>query len=339
VLSGSAYRFDGPYAIALDGVDVWVANYIGNSVSEFNGATGRSIRVLHSKRYRFSAPWAIASSGRALWVANYAGSTVTEINATTGALIRVADQGQRPLQRARCHGRRGERALGGQRERRLGHRAGYGIGSRGQGGRRTYLRLQSALRHHVRRRRHVRGQLQRQLRDGVQRVDGGADPGDSWGSRWPRESRCDHVRRHARLGRELQRELGNRARRRHRCADCLRTGATYGLRSPDAIAPVGSSIWVADAEGSSVTEIDQATGELVRIDRGSPDDLSEPDAIASNGTDVWIANFGDDSVTELSATTGMLVRSSGDPRTSSTDRGRSAQTGPTSGWRTTTPAP
>ena len=34
-LSGASYGFDNPWAIAVDGTHLWVANHAGNSVTEF----------------------------------------------------------------------------------------------------------------------------------------------------------------------------------------------------------------------------------------------------------------------------------------------------------------
>jgi hypothetical protein len=35
-LSGDSYGFDNPWAIAVDGTHVWVANHQGNSVTELS---------------------------------------------------------------------------------------------------------------------------------------------------------------------------------------------------------------------------------------------------------------------------------------------------------------
>ena len=55
-------------------------------------------------------------------------------------------------------------------------------------------------------------------------------------------------------------------------------------------------MWVANFYGNSVTELDAATGTLVKVFTGPHYRFSQPRAITSDGTDVWVANFGDDSV-------------------------------------------
>jgi DNA-binding beta-propeller fold protein YncE len=63
---------------------------------------------------------------------------------------------------------------------------------------------------------------------------------------------------------------------------------------------------VANAVGS-VTELDAATGDLVRVLSGSRYKFNNPTGISSDGTHVWVVNA-DGSVTELDAATGGLVQ-------------------------------
>jgi hypothetical protein len=81
----------------------------------------------------------------------------------------------------------------------------------------------------------------------------------------------------------------------------------WGLSLPISDSSDGTHVWAANSFGSSVTELDAATGALVQVISGSSDGFSHPDAISSDGTHVWVANRGD-SVTELSAATGALVQ-------------------------------
>jgi hypothetical protein len=53
-----------------------------------------------------------------------------------------------------------------------------------------------------------------------------------------------------------------------------------------------------------VTELDAATGALVRVISGSSYVFNEPVGICSDGTHVWVPNAGDQSVTGFPATTG-----------------------------------
>ena len=138
--------------------------------------------------------------------------------------------------------------------------------------------------------------------------------------------------RHPRLGGELRRLHGDRARRLDRGGrpdhrrglpiptPSPRTGPTSGWRTT-ATAPVteldastgavvqtigvgtapygvssdGTHVWVANYDDNSVTELDASTGAVVQtIDVGN-----HPDAVSSDGTHVWVANLGDNTVSEL----------------------------------------
>jgi hypothetical protein len=98
VVSGPAYRFDGPGAMVLDGDDLFVANgqaprasLRGGSLTEINASTGALVRVVSGPSYQFHDPDAIVLDGLDLFVGNGAssGGSVTEVNAPTGALVRV----------------------------------------------------------------------------------------------------------------------------------------------------------------------------------------------------------------------------------------------------------
>jgi DNA-binding beta-propeller fold protein YncE len=81
--------------------------------------------------------------------------------------------------------------------------------------------------------------------------------------------------------------------------------------SPDAVAVAGGLVWVANAGGNSVTEINANTGALIRVISASRYELNEPRAIAVTGTTVWVLNSGDVSrtaITEIDAATGALIR-------------------------------
>jgi hypothetical protein len=87
VASASPYQFNHPDAIALNSGHLWIANYLGNSVTETTTAGGW-MRTISAAGYGFRRPDAIVSYGANLFVVNRGGS-VTELNASTGALIRI----------------------------------------------------------------------------------------------------------------------------------------------------------------------------------------------------------------------------------------------------------
>jgi DNA-binding beta-propeller fold protein YncE len=82
--------------------------------------------------------------------------------------------------------------------------------------------------------------------------------------------------------------------------------------SPDAVAVQGATVWVANGGGNSVTEINAATGALIRVITASRYRLNEPMGITTSGNTVWVADK--DSVTEINAATGALIRVLGGSR-------------------------
>ena len=69
-LSGRAYGFDDPCALALAGRYLWVADARAASVTEIDTASGTALRILSGARHGFDNPYALASSGNRIWVAN-----------------------------------------------------------------------------------------------------------------------------------------------------------------------------------------------------------------------------------------------------------------------------
>ena len=59
VISGSAYEFDGPDAVASDGTHVWVANAGGTAVTELSASTGALVKVISGSGYGFDNPDAV----------------------------------------------------------------------------------------------------------------------------------------------------------------------------------------------------------------------------------------------------------------------------------------
>ncbi len=58
---------------------MWVANQVGNSVTEINAGSGALIRVLSGKRYHFHGPTGIAADGHAVWVTNQGSDSITRL--------------------------------------------------------------------------------------------------------------------------------------------------------------------------------------------------------------------------------------------------------------------
>ena len=70
MLPGRQYGLRNPAALAVGGGILWVANSLGNSVTEINASTGTLIRVLSGREYHFQDPSGIAASGSTAWVTN-----------------------------------------------------------------------------------------------------------------------------------------------------------------------------------------------------------------------------------------------------------------------------
>ena len=88
----------------------------------------------------------------------------------------------------------------------------------------------------------------------------------------------------------------------------------WGFAWPQALAVVGSHLWVANRYGDSVTELNTVTGALVRVIAGPAYGFDNPDAITLAAGHVWVVNNSGGSVTELDAANGSLVRVISGPR-------------------------
>ena len=88
--AGSQY-FHAPYAMTTDSLGhVWVANLLGNSVTELNAKDGSFVNVYSNYNYEFNYPYAITTDNLGhVWVANYLGNSVTELNAQDGSLVQI----------------------------------------------------------------------------------------------------------------------------------------------------------------------------------------------------------------------------------------------------------
>lgn len=91
VWSNSFNVGSGPIDICFDGANVWVANFLGNSVTKLNTSTGSTIGTYSAG----SQPYRICFDGSSIWVVNNIGY-VTKLNANTGANIGTYDAGNGP---------------------------------------------------------------------------------------------------------------------------------------------------------------------------------------------------------------------------------------------------
>jgi len=84
------------------------------------------------------------------------------------------------------------------------------------------------------------------------------------------------------------------------------SGTSFGFDNPQSISADGVHVWVGNANGRSVTEINESNATLVRVLRASSDEFRQP-FVDSDGSHVWVANSGASDVTELDASSGALV--------------------------------
>ena len=68
-----------PEGVAFDGTSIWVANYLGNTVSKIDPATGTKTDYPTGTK-----PFGVAYDGISIWVANNGNSIVSKINPATG---------------------------------------------------------------------------------------------------------------------------------------------------------------------------------------------------------------------------------------------------------------
>ena len=88
------------------------------------------------------------------------------------------------------------------------------------------------------------------------------------------------------------------------------TPTSYGFNQPYAITSDNlGHIWVANANGNSVTELNAKDGSLVKVYNDASYGFNDPIAITTDNLGhVWVANWSGNSVTELNAIDGSFVR-------------------------------
>ncbi len=79
-----------PEGLVFDGAHIWVANYLGNSVTELDASDGSKVGT-YTAGGDISGPGGIAFDGNHFWVANSGatgtGTSVTELNASDGSKV------------------------------------------------------------------------------------------------------------------------------------------------------------------------------------------------------------------------------------------------------------
>jgi hypothetical protein len=86
------------------------------------------------------------------------------------------------------------------------------------------------------------------------------------------------------------------------------TDPSYGFNGSLSVIFDGTHVWTANQAGNSLTEVDAATGALVRVVSGAKYGFNHPWTLAFAGGYIWVTNPDGNSVTEVNPTDGSLVR-------------------------------
>jgi hypothetical protein len=279
VISGSAYQFDAPDAMAVAGPDLFVANYNSKSVTELDAFTGALVRVISSSIYQFDGPDAMGVAGDHLFVSNWGvviGSSVSELNASTGALVRVISAPAYQFYGPHAMAVAGDNLFVANSSG--GANANFG----------SVTELDAST-----------GAL-------VRVISGPTDQFDSPDAMAVAGPDLFVANNNSGSITELDASSGMLVRVIAAPAD--------QFWDPDAMAVAGTDLFVANGAGNyggSVSELNASTGALVRVISAPGYQFDSPYAIALAGADLFVANGAGNygrSVTELNASTGALVR-------------------------------
>ena len=81
------------------------------------------------------------------------------------------------------------------------------------------------------------------------------------------------------------------------------------LAAPSAISTVGTSLWVANFSGNSLSAFSTADESLLLHFTGSPSSFEEPSAMVATSDALWVASATKNKIVALSPTTGAVLRS------------------------------
>ncbi len=312
-ISASSYGFDAPTAIATDGTDLWVANTAGNTVTELSASDGSLVRVLAGPGYGFARPAGIAVSEDDVWVTNSAANTMTRLRASDGS----------PIGTISGFGQPGSVAADGSQLWVVD----VSTDSMTEVDANTAAIIRSVT--------NDPGVFNfgTAYPVGIATADGHV-----WVTNMPGGSITELPQRgiapvpdtaiHACVSTSTRSvtvpAAGSSCKAGSAAIDWNITGpaglpalpgwgtvvygAQYQFNDPSALAADGGDLWVANAAGNSLTEVDAADGSLVRTVSGASYGFDQPEALLMSGGDLWVANAAGDSLTEVDASDGSLVR-------------------------------
>ncbi len=305
VFSGATYGFKYPWALALAGDGLWVANQHGNSVTELNASTGKVVRIISGGNYGFDKPSAIAVAGGFVWVANFGGNSVTVLNAGDGSLVRVlagANYGFDGPDSMAVYGSdlwvsnvAGSGKYGSLTEINTSD----GTTIRTLTWKQAVFATPEALL--------VNGNHLWIASLGGVTQDNASD--GSYGQLFQKGYNFNEPDALAAAGGSIWVDNaggtngGSVTQMSASDGTWVRTlaGGSYGFAYPGSITSDGTHLWVGNANGDSVTEMNVTDGGWVRTLVGGKYDFKYPAAILVGGGHVWVANADGNSVTEFPA--------------------------------------
>lgn len=290
-VSGSAYDFDGPSQLLVSGGHLFVLNeteggfiFSGGGVgippvTEANASTGALVRVIGGPQVDLAAPISMALQGGRLYVADLLGGGITVVDVAHGSRVEAIPLAEDDLGLPTSVAVAGRYLL-------VGGSSGKVAELDASDGR--LLRLVQGKAFHL----------------GVVRAMAVAGP-DVFVASASEQGPGSAVT-------EVNMATGDLVR--------VISATRYGLEQPSGLLVSGPDLFIvnlgpqtisasptAPAVGS-LTEVDVATGALVRVISGPRYAFSEPRAATIAGNDLYVPNPGDNSVTEINASNGSLVR-------------------------------
>jgi hypothetical protein len=303
VFASPAYDFSSPNGMASDGSHLWIANPIGDSVTEVKVSDGSLVRNLHGGAYHFNNPEAVWFDGAHIWVAGYLQELV-EINPSDGSFIRsagdtslavvpgglasdganiwVASFNSDSVSEFRASDGSLVNSYSGGSYNFSGPSALTFDGS--------HVWVASTNNDSVTELNASDGSFVRNLTGGSYRF---SRPDSIIFAKVGELPGVGHIWV-ANYGNDSLTELnGSGALIRNL------SGASLGFSGPNGLAYDGTDVWVANHLGDSVTEVNADSGQWVRTDDGGVFGLSEPAQVVIAGSREWVTNFGTGSITEL----------------------------------------
>jgi hypothetical protein len=304
--SSNSDELNGPRGVAFDGTHIWVTNYGGRSVTEFNASDGSWVRTLSGDSYRLHGPQGVAFDGTNLWVANYDENSVTEIAVSDGGRVRtlgfygfngpygvVFDGTHIWVTNSNVDSVTELNASTGSPVQTL-FGGSYGFDEpRGVAFDGTHIWVTNFHGDSVTKLNASDGSWVETLSGGSYEFDGPEGVAFDGTNIWVANFVGSSVTR--------INTLDGRTHTFHSQGPCE-------FNYPFGVAFDGTHIWVTNYVGNSVLELDASDGRCVQTLSGGSYGFNSPRGVAFDGSNVWVANSGSNSVTEIRASDGYFLQ-------------------------------